>query len=228
MHWLSFKRRKELVESSLISIIRYGLELVSGGSEKIIDKLDRLQSKCARMILQKGRRDWSRTEGLKTLGWLTVPQMAVEASLRTFLKMLEKKKPQSLYEACTGDNEKVIELSEAKIKAMSKMRRKTWSVRCQRWYKLLPAELKTGDISKEGKKKRLKIWIRKMIPAKGDSIFKGKASGGKKEVGKTLEMRAETNQEDLLVEALRHAAITDRQDIFLEEDLEGLDDHANG
>ena len=62
MHWLSFKRRKELVESSLISILRYGLELVSGGSENLIDKLGRLQSKCARIILQKGRRNWSRTE----------------------------------------------------------------------------------------------------------------------------------------------------------------------
>ena len=115
-----------------------------------------------------------RTKNL--IGWITIPQMAAESSLRTFLKMLQNKKPQSLYEACTGDNGEVIELSESKIKIMSKLRRKTWLIRCQRWYKWLPAELKTGDISKEGKKKRLKEWVKKMIPANGDHIFKGQAN----------------------------------------------------
>ena len=54
------------------------------------------------MILQKGRRNWIRTEDLKTLGWLTIPQIAVEASMRTFLKTLELKRPQNLYERPWG------------------------------------------------------------------------------------------------------------------------------
>ena len=220
MHWLSFKRRKELVESSLISILRYGLELVSGGSENLIDKLGRLQSKCARIILQKGRRNWSRTEGLKTLGWITIPQMAAESSMRTFLKMLQNKKPQSLYEACTGENGKVIELSESRIKSMSKLRRKTWLIRCQRWYKWLPAELKTGDISKDGKKRRLKEWVKKMIPVNGDPIFKGQANERGREARSIEEVGTGAEQDNWLTEEFRHRMNTEQQEMFLEEDLE--------
>ena len=43
-----------------------------------------------------------------------------------------------------------------------------------------------------------------------------------------MEIRAETNQEDLLVEELRHVANINQQDISFEEDLEGLNGHANG
>ena len=134
--------------------------------------------------------------------------------------MLQYKKPQSLYEACTGDDGKVIELSESRIKAMSKIRRKTWLIRCQRWYKLLPAELKTGDISKDGKKRRLKEWVKNMIPANGDPIFKGQANNRRKEARRIEEVGTEAEQDNWLTEEFRHMVDTEQQEIFIEEDLE--------
>ena len=172
--WLSFKRRKELVESSLVSILRYGIELTSGGSKKITERLERLQSQAARLVLQRGRRQWSRSEGLKTLGWLTIPQMAVEASMRTFLKILQTKRPQSIYEWITDQNGEIRTMSSAEVKRMTIIRRKSWLIRCLRWAKWLPTDLKKGDITKEGKKRRLKKWVRKIIPPQGDKVYHGK------------------------------------------------------
>ena len=223
IHWLSFKRRKELVESSLISILRYGLELVSGGSEKLIEKLGRLQSKAARLILNRGRRNWSRSEGFKTLGWLTIQQMAAEASIRTFLKVIQTKRPQSLYEALTEKCGRIREIREGNLKSKTKIRRKTWSVRCLRWNKLLPMELKKGDINKEGQKKRLKIWIRKMIPPKGDDIFKGKVRLSKNITTNGRRTKTVVNEEEWLTEELTNHETLKNQREGLWEAIEGTE-----
>ena len=152
----------------------YCIELTSGGSKKITERLERLQSQAARLVLQRGRRNWSRSEGLKTLGWLTIPQMAVEASMRTFLKIMQTKRPQSIYEWITDQDGEIRTVSTAEIKRMTIFRRKSWLIRCLRWAKWLPAELKNGDITKEGKKRRLKKWIRTIIPPQGDKVYHGK------------------------------------------------------
>ena len=114
----------------------------------------------------------------------------------------------------------MIELSESRIKAISKRRRKTWLIQCQRWYKLLPAELKTGDISKDGKKRRLKEWVKNMIPANGDPIFKGQANNRRKEARRIVEVGTGAEQDNWLTEEFRHMVDTEQQEIFIEEDLE--------
>ena len=85
--------------------------------------------------------------------------MAVEASMRTFLEILQTKRPQSIYEWITDQNGEIRKMSTAEVKRLTIMRRKTWLIRCLRWAKWLPAELKNCDITKEGKKRRLKKWV---------------------------------------------------------------------
>ena len=109
-----------------------------------------------------------------SMGWLTIPQMAVEASMRTFLKILQTKKPQSIYEWMTDQDGEIRTMSAAEVKRMTIIRRKSWLIRCLRWAKWLPAELKNGDITKEGKKRRLKKWVRTIVPPQGDNIYHGK------------------------------------------------------
>ena len=66
---LDRNQRKMLVESSIISRLRYALEVTSSGSESIINRLSSMQSKSARYILDTPRREWSRTEGYNVLGY---------------------------------------------------------------------------------------------------------------------------------------------------------------
>ena len=78
---MSYKRRKMLAEGTLISTLRYGIELISSASEKDLKKSTSLQSVAARMVLKRNRKDWSRTGGLKELGWLSIQQLGAEASI---------------------------------------------------------------------------------------------------------------------------------------------------
>ena len=96
MRFLTEKRRKELVEGILLSQIRYWLEITTGGNDREITTMQRLQSRAARLCLGKKRKDWSLTKGLEKLGWLSVPQMAAEATIRGALKVLRARKPGNL------------------------------------------------------------------------------------------------------------------------------------
>ena len=100
--------------------------------------------------------------------------MAVEASIRTFLKIIQTKRPQIIYEWITDQDGEIKTMSTAEVKRMTIIRRKSWLIRCLRWAKWLPAELKNGDITREGKKRRLKKWVRTIIPPQGNKVYHGK------------------------------------------------------
>jgi hypothetical protein len=88
LRYLTENRRKELVEGIILSQIRYGLEITTGGNDRENTKIQRLQSRAARLCLGWKRKDWSVTRGLEELGWLSVPQMAAEATIIGALKEL--------------------------------------------------------------------------------------------------------------------------------------------
>ena len=219
--WLGFKQRKELVNSTLVSTLRYGLELTSGGTEKGMKKLENLLSKAARMVLMTGKRNWSRTQGLKTIGWMTVTQMAIESSMRMFLKMLQNKKPQTLHEATTTEQGEVKDITENELRRMTKTRRKTWAIRCMRWYKILPADIRKRDIKKESGKNRLKEWILRSIDKKGDMIFRGKVNKSLPHRGETPTGRehVETDNDDWVTSELENFLV--QETITREEDIDG-------
>ena len=174
--WLSFKDRKQLSESSLISMLSYGIELISQGTEKEVARLEGLViSKAARIVLKVGKMNWSKSAGMRTLGWQTFVEMATETSLRTMLKVLENKVPQNLYAALTDENGNIKQYTEAELEKMTKLRRKSWSVRTLRWYQILPADIKRRKAKSESCKKRLREWVhRRMTDNRGDEIFRGK------------------------------------------------------
>ena len=63
-------------------MLRYGQ-----GTEKEISRLEGLVSRAARIVLKVGKKNWSKTAGMRTLGWQTL----VETSIRTMLKVIEGK-----------------------------------------------------------------------------------------------------------------------------------------
>ena len=59
--------------------------MVSSGSESVVTKLESMQSKAARYVLGRSRKEWSRSGGYEELNWSTMPQIAVESSLNMYV-----------------------------------------------------------------------------------------------------------------------------------------------
>ena len=139
-----------------------------------------MQSKGARYILSRSRRDWSKREGYRELGWLTVQQLAVEASLKIFFKVLWNKKPLKIFTGITTEDDdgkrSPRKIAKEDLKGLTKLSRKSWQIRCLRYSELVPAEMFDMDPNKLSFKKVLKWWIKENIPNDGDDVFRGKIS----------------------------------------------------
>ena len=60
---------------------------------------------------------------------------------------------------------------------MTKLHRKSWSVRCLRWYQTLPRQIQLMKPGTQGWKKRINKWARRTVRGvKGDQIFRGMVS----------------------------------------------------
>ena len=172
---LSKEQRKRLAEGSIVSRLRYGLEVISSGSETVINRLSSMQSKAARYVLQKSRKEWSRTQGFEELDWLTIPQIAVESSLKMFFQVLWNKKPEKLLENILCEETKeLVRYTEDELAKIPKVSRKSWRIRVMRYSTILPQYLFTLDPKTPLFKSSLKMWIKRVIPPEGDRIFKGK------------------------------------------------------
>ena len=74
----NFQRIKEknLTEGAILSRLRYALELISSGSDKNVKRLESMQSKAARYVLKRSKKELSRSGGNEELQWLTIPQIS--------------------------------------------------------------------------------------------------------------------------------------------------------
>ena len=98
-----------------------------------------MQSKAARYILQKSRRDWSKMEGFAELKWYTIPQIAVEASLKMFFRVLWLKRPERLFQSIFSEKEGAVKkYEETELEKIPKLSRKSWRVRVLRYSRILP------------------------------------------------------------------------------------------
>ena len=80
--------------------------------------MQQMQSRAARLLLGGKKRYWSYTTGLKDLKWLSIPQMAVEATLRGAIKVLKAKKLENLYESLVDEEGKLKYPTEASLNNM--------------------------------------------------------------------------------------------------------------
>ena len=172
---LDLKQKKAVAEGAILSRIKYAIEVTSTGSETITKRLESMQSKTARYILGKSRREWSRSEGYRLLNWLTVPQTSVEFSLRMFFKVLWNRKPQRIFASIFDeDSMSVRKLTDEELRKMRKLTRKSWCVRVLRYADVVPQSFYAFDPNKQIFKKSLKNWVSQNIEKDGDFIFQGK------------------------------------------------------
>ena len=170
-HFLDFKHRKQLVDVTQVSQLSYGIELFSQGTEKQMTRLQGMLSHAAQLLHQTGMLGWSKTQGLKELGWLTFIQTAAETSVKTMLKVLINKSSQNLHTALTNKDGSVKTYSEEELRKMTQIRRKSWSVGSLYWYRLVPAELKVMKPGTDAWKQRVKKWVKRTVKDKKGDMY---------------------------------------------------------
>ena len=112
---------------------------------------------------------------------MSVAQLAVYFSLKLALRVIKEKKPERLYETLTEENggeREIRTITDRGLKKMKATTRKAWSVRVLRWFKLIPWDIKEGDIKKKATKEKLKRWIKHVIPVRGDRVLWGQQLTG--------------------------------------------------
>ena len=70
--------------------------------------------------------DWSKSEGYAELSWLTIPQLAIESSLRMFFKILWNRKPSNIFQSIFDEDVgKVKEVNDNYLAKITKLQRKS-------------------------------------------------------------------------------------------------------
>ena len=180
-HLLRQDQRKAKAEGVLLSRLGYCLEVVSQGRKTDLERLQSVQSKAARWVLQIRKQDWSLRGGLRKLGWLSMAQQAAYNSIKLAMKVTKDCKPERLYSILTENKEGVQKQRIVKEKEFKKLKattRKSWSNRSLRWLEQMPQHLKHKDITLKSTKKELKVWVKHHIPVRGDRILWGKPLSG--------------------------------------------------
>ena len=180
-HLFRKDQRKTKAEGVIFSRLNYCIEVVSQGRKVDLERLQSVQTKSARWVIQTRLQVWSLRGGLKKLGWLSMAQQAAYVSIKTALKVLQDSKPERLYRILTEENEGVTKrkvVDERKFCKMKASTRKAWSWRSLRWMEQMPESLKSGNISLKAVKKELKAWVKHHIPVRGDRILWGQPLTG--------------------------------------------------
>ena len=188
---LSVGERKIKAESVILSKLEYCLEATSTGRKRDLEALQGMQSQAARWVLGRRRLGWSLTAGLKQLCWLSMAQLVCYKSVRTALKVLQRKEPENLYERLTKlkqvnrkrkaeeedliiqEERVIIKRSWEDLEHMKASTRRAWLVRSLRWLERIPDRIKNLDIAGEASKKELKMWVKRHIHVRGDRIIWG-------------------------------------------------------
>ena len=98
-------QRKTKAEGVILSRISYCLEVVSQGRKADLERLQSVQSKAARWVLQTRKQDWSLSGGLRKLQWLSMAQQAAFVSIKLVMKVIKKHNPERIYDILTEERE---------------------------------------------------------------------------------------------------------------------------
>ena len=92
----SFKTRKMVANGVIMSRIIYAVQLWGGASDYLLNILQVLQNRAARIVTRKSIYT-SQDELLNQCGWLNVRQLVAQQDMVLLYKTLREKKPVSLY-----------------------------------------------------------------------------------------------------------------------------------
>ena len=165
-HMASFKTRKAVANGIIISRLIYLIPLWSGCENYLMNALQIVQNKAARLVTKRNKMTPVRTL-LKECGWMSVAQLGVYHSLVLVFKILETQSPQYLFNKLSGTQGETYYKTRFIIKQSA-----------SHLIKLGPESKASGEIAKNSFKYRatsqwnlLPVYVKE---AKNVSIFKNK------------------------------------------------------
>ena len=200
-------QRKSKAEGIILLRLNYCIELISQGRKADLERLQSVQSKAARWVLQTRKVDWSLRGGLKKLGWMSMAQQAAYVSIKTSMKILHKSEPERLFSLLTEEKDGIRirkVLNENKFAKLKATTRKAWSYRSLRWLEQMPDSLRRRDVKLKATQKELKQWVKHHVPVRGDRILWGRPLTG--------DMRRKRRENEVLEEEDREPEPENREE----------------
>ena len=163
--YTNFKNRKMLANGIVMSYLRYLVPLYGGCPEYLLNSLQVIQNKAARLVT---RSSWyTPTETmLLQVGWLNIRQMIVYHSLIIIYQAKHDKKPTYLYDRISTSFNVATRLAESNgIKETRKMKsnlgKQSFIPRAIHYWNRLPADVRTIS-----KLERFKVCVRQWVKQK--------------------------------------------------------------
>ena len=177
-HSASFKSRKMIANGIIISRLLYLIPLWSGCEGYLLNSLQIVQNKAARLVTKCGKRTPIKSL-LTQCGWFSVAQLSVFHSLVLVFKVLETKSPQYLYDKLSGTQEEMHyrtryirgQLDSQNIKlgpdstAEGDMAKRSFKYRASVQWNSLPLNIREARNLKDFKFK-LRKWVLSHVPIK--------------------------------------------------------------
>ena len=110
-------------------------------------------SRSARLALQRKRKDWSRRKALQELNWLSLPQMAAQATLKLEIEAIQHKKPVSFYETLMTETGELRHKFRAQI--WNPNDAKDLEYEGPGYLKVIPEDLRNTDVTKAWENRKL-------------------------------------------------------------------------
>ena len=177
-HVTSFKTRKAVANGIIISRLIYLIPLWSGCEKYLMNSLQIVQNKAARLVTKRGKMTPIKTL-LNECGWLSVAQLGVYHSLVLVFKILETQSPEYLFKKLSGTQgetyyktryikkqsaSNLIKLGP-ECKASGEIAKNSFKYRATSQWNRLPADVKEAKNVSIFKTK-LRKWIMENIPIK--------------------------------------------------------------
>ena len=111
---MTFQGRKLLANGLILSRLCYIMPIWGGTPHKYRKKLQIVLNNTARWVSNSSKRT-SKSKLMKTLGWLDINELIEYQSLNTMWKLVHLRKPESMFENISVDNNFIIETSEPRL-----------------------------------------------------------------------------------------------------------------
>ena len=174
----SFKTRKMVANGIILSKILYLIPLWSGCENYLLNSLQIVQNKAARLVTKCGKRTPIKSL-LSQCGWLSVAQLSVYHSLLLVYKVLSTKSPMYLYTKLQGVQEakhyetrfvlnrkrNLSIVLDEESQAESNIAKKSFKYRATSQWNFLPVDIREEQTLKKFKVK-LRLWVLHNIPIK--------------------------------------------------------------
>ena len=169
----SFKSRKMIANGIIISRLLYLIPLWSGCEGYLLNSLQIVQNKAARLVTKCGKRTPIKSL-LTQCGWLSVAQLSVYHSQVLVFKVLATKSPRYLYEKLSGTQGETYyrtrfirdqQSSQPDSTAEGDIAKRSFKYRASAQWNSLPLNIRQSSNLKEFKFK-LKKWVLSHVPIK--------------------------------------------------------------